>query len=271
MKKIINIVVLFSLFTGFYACEKDLKPYDKKGEDRLHFLYEPFVDSTTYYTFVYEGGDVLRDTLWIPVGSMGFSADYQRDISVEAVPAGENTAVVGKHFVAFDSKEVTDLCFMPANQAKTEIPVILLRDETLAEREYTLKIRVVENDYFKPGIQNSIEKTIIIADILTKPTYWNFYAEYYFAGKYGKVKHQFMIDATVDMGIKMNDEGFFYDLVGDPYNVDMGRTDYWFLFFSNKLKEENDRRAAQELGPLREEPTATNPEGEIVRFTQYER
>ena len=71
------------------------------------------------------------------------------------------------------------------------------------------------------------------------------------------------------MGIKINDD-FFYELVGDPNSVDMGMTDYWFYFFTYALEEENAKRAAQGLDVLREEPTASNPEGEIVRFSRYE-
>ena len=79
-----------------------------------------------------------------------------------------------------------------------------------------------------------------------------------------------MIDATADLGIKMNDD-FFYSLVGDPSSVDMGMTDYWFYFFTRKLAAENEARAARGEAPLREAPESGETEGALVRFTQYER
>ena len=78
------------------------------------------------------------------------------------------------------------------------------------------------------------------------------------------------IDATADLGIKMNDD-FFYSLVGNPNSVDMGMTDYWFYFFTRKLAAENEARAARGEEPLREAPEPGETEGALVRFTRYER
>lgn len=93
---------------------------------------------------------------------------------------------------------------IPFRPGKNEarFPVILKRDPSLKIKEVTLRIRIGNNENFKSGYPDLQEKVVTIADILTQPKYWDFYATYYFAGKYGKVKHQFMIDVTADMGLK---------------------------------------------------------------------
>lgn len=161
------------------------------------------------------------------------------------------------------------LYVIPAGKNEARVPVILKRDPSLKDKEVTLRIKIGSNENFEPGYPTLQEKVITITDLLTQPQYWNFYATYYFAGKYGKVKHQFMIDATADRGIKVNDD-FFYSLVGDPSKVDMGLTDYWYYFFTRKLAEENARRAEDGLGPLREAPKPGETEGTLVRFSRYE-
>ena len=74
-----------------------------------------------------------------------------------------------------------------------------------------------------------------------------------------------MIDAAAEIGVTVDDD-FFFDLVGDMYNVDMGLTDYWRGFFTTALEEENAARAARGEGPLREAPEPGESEGALVSF-----
>ena len=270
MKKIHYILWLLPIF-GLFSCENEMEVYDAP-ENRLNFVYEDYTmaDTVIPRTFVYDVETKVLDTVWLEVETMGFLVDQDRSFALEQVKKGDGEqAVAGVHYIAFDDPLVSGHYKVPAGENKVKFPIVLKRDPSLKEHEVTLCVRIGHNENFKSGYEIYQEKVITVADILVQPQYWTFYASYYFAGKYGKVKHQFMIDATADMGIKMNDD-FFYSLVGDPSKVDMGITDYWFNFFTRKLAEENAARAALGLGPLREAPEAGEIEGALVKFTQYE-
>ena len=131
-----------------------------------------------------------------------------------------------------------------------------------------LKIKIANNNYFSPGYEQFQTIRIVISDILARPLNWSGYVTYYVTGKYGKVKHQFMIDTGTAHNIKI-DEEWFKNLV-DPYNPDMGLTGYWNSFFANALKLENEARAAKGLGPLQEAPEAGQTEGVKVEFNMYD-
>lgn len=268
MRKYIQwLLPIFSLF----ACEDKMDVYNAP-DNRLNFVYEAYTmaDTVIPRTFVYDLETKVLDTVWLEVTTMGFIEDYDRPFHLEQVKKGEGPqAEAGKHYIAFDDPLVANHYKIPARQHEARIPIVLKRDPSLKESEVTLCIRIGENENFIPGYAEYQEKVIVSADILTQPYYWNFYASYYFAGKYGIEKHKFMIRATADMGLKMNDD-FFYSLVGNPNSVDMGVTDYWFYFFSRKLAEENAERAARGEGPLREAPEPGEVEGALVRFSRYE-
>ena len=63
---------------------------------------------------------------------MGFLSDQNRPVRLEQVSTGEDDAIPGVHYVSFDDPDFTRLCFVPANQNRTQVPVIaggLLRDK----------------------------------------------------------------------------------------------------------------------------------------------
>ena len=272
MKKINKYIQWLLPIFGLFACEDDMDVYNSP-DNRLNFVYElnTMADTVIPRTFVYEGEDRVLDTVWLEVVTMGFVEDYDRPFTLEQVKKGEGEqAVAGKHYIAFDDPLVTIHYKIPAGANGARVPVVLKRDPSLKEQEVTLGIKIGQNENFIPGYNAYQKKAIVYSEILIQPLYWNDFATYYFAGKYGKAKHQFMINATADMGIKINDD-FFYSLVGNPTaGVDMGMTDYWFYFFTRKLLEENEARAARGEGPLREEPEPGETEGVLVKFTRYE-
>jgi len=267
--KNMRIYILWLLpFFGLSACEDDMEVYHSH-ENRLNFVYEPHMeDSVIARTFVFDVETKVLDTVWLEVKTLGFVVDYDRPFVLEQVEKDDREqAVAGKHYIAFDDSLVSVHYKVPAGKNEARFPIVLKRDPSLKQQEVTLRVRIGHNENFISGYDAYQEKIISVSDILTQPDYWNSYASYYFAGKYGKVKHQFMIDVTIDMGIKMNND-FFYSLVGE--NVDMGLTDYWFYFFTRKLAEENAAREARGEGPLREAPEPGETEGRLVKFTRYE-
>lgn len=272
MKKMNKYILWLLPVFGLFACEDEMEVYNSP-ENRLNFIYEPFTmaDTVIPRTFVYDVETRVFDTVWLEVETMGYVEDHERSFALEQVKKGEGEqAVAGKHYIAFDDPLVADYYKIPAGKNTVRFPIILKRDPSLKQQEVTLCVQIGHNENFIPGYEKYQKKIIRVADILMQPKYWDFYASYYFAGKYGKVKHQFMIDATADLGIKMNDD-FFYSLVGNPNSVDMGMTDYWFYFFTRKLAAENEARAARGEEPLREAPEPGETEGALVRFTRYER
>ena len=268
MKRIKTYILSGLTVLIFFACEDKMEVYHE-GIDRLNFIYEEWNDTLLNRTFVFDDETRILDTVWVELATQGFVTDYDRSFVLEQVMGDTNAAESGVHFIPFNDSQVTSHYVIPAGANEVKVPIVLKRDVSLKTRELSVRFRIGHNENFSSGYPRYQERVITVTDMLVQPKYWTMYASYYFAGKYGKVKHQFMIDATRHLGIKMNDD-FFYSLVGDPNSVDMGMTDYWFYFFTYALEEENAKRAEQGLDVLREEPSAGNPEGEIVRFSRYE-
>lgn len=245
MKNSIKYIGLLLFGFALFSCEMKLNPYSEQ-DNRLSFSFVYGEDSVTRYTFVYDPVTVVLDTLWIPIQTSGFLPDYDREISIEQVATEDMQAVVGTHYVGFDDSWVAEKMVIPAFVNRLTIPIIVKRDKSLKINEVTLKLKIVENDHFKMGFPRDVYKVIKISDILTKPKTWNSAIDYYI-GKYGPVRHQFMIDATMHMGIKMNDQ-FFDDMLGGSYDY----TRYWINFFENELIKVNEERKKQGLDPLAE-------------------
>lgn len=265
MKKILSYLFTILSVALLFACEEQPDPYHEE-DNRLNFVFQNFItDSTTHYTFAYEPEDKIQDTVWIEVSTMGYVSNDDRPVGLQQIAGPAPQAEAGKHYVAFNDASLLPFYKIPGGKSKTRLPVIVKRDPSLENTEVTLVFSFIENEYFKIGYAaNSIRK-ITITSQLTQPEYWNQDAEELFAGSYGKVKHQFMINAAAPLGIKI-DNDFFYKLVGDWMNIDLSLCDYWKAYFTQKLEEENAARAGQQLGPLREEPQLGEEEGILVEF-----
>jgi len=175
--------------------------------------------SVLNYTFVYEAPDVTRDTLYIRLNTIGgitgldrkvtleqtpeFDVSYVRDpltnkITDSAVKERPFKAIAGKHYVALNDPQVQSLLVIRANMAYDSLPIILLRDTSLKNNSYRLRLKVVANVVFAVGEQQAIEKTIQFSDRLERFESWKVdngtAPAYYTFGKYSVNKHQFMID-----------------------------------------------------------------------------
>lgn len=254
--KTLTQIFAFSLLTTFIACEKELQPYSST-DCRLNFIYIDYtgkimnsdrvteVERTSSYSFITANAGsterITTDTLWFDVSTMVFLSDKNRPIRVEQIPTGEDDAIPGVHYVAFDDPNFTRLCFIPANKNRTQIPIIILRNPSLEEHDVTLTFRLAENEYFKSGYNGLTERTLHITDRLLEPNNW---PQQYF-GIYGTVKHQLMIDWTG----KEWDESYIRSLLSG----DVGYLSYLKKFFQRKLKEENTKRQEAGLDIYREE------------------
>lgn len=247
---------LFSLLPIFASCEKDLEKFNEIDSwVNWFFNYEEdnyiFNEDTpkTNYSFAYAGSSVQTDTLWYDVQTTGFVADRDRQIELVQVQDGITGVVNAKpgvHYVAFDDAAVKGYYVAPAGQPRFSVPIIVIRDASLKQNDVVLKVTFRENNEFKVGYSDFAVRTITISDRLTAPSLWDSTSgmmQYYF-GKYGPVKHQFLIDVT---GEKWDN-----DYIRELTNGDSGYISYLAQSLARKLAALNAERAARGEGPLAE-------------------
>ena len=266
-RKTIYFAMAAAALTGLTSCEKDLELYSDPT-CRLNFYYADVKQvnefknemARTNYSFVYAGGAITQDTIWLEVESMGFVADHDRAITLEQVDTtGVTLAQAGKHYVAFDDPSLAPYYVMPARKARTKLPVVLLRDASLAEQSVVLKVRIKPNENFQAGYGVLQSRSIAFTDRLSMPTNWEkgypipgmesyfpTYANYlyYYIGRWGQVKHQFLIDQT---GQKWDDDYIESLMTGDSSYLT-----YISLKLADVLAKVNAERRAQGLDVLRE-------------------
>ena len=242
--------------------------------------YEPMVIFNEYTlnnaairrssSFVYSEESVLTDTVWIPVRPMGSLPDRDLYIKFEQFEETRwdliydekgnvvdstlyhypNQAEPGVHYVPFDDPEYSKLLKLEAGDLSRLVPVVTKRHSSLKTETYYLNFRIVDSGDLKVGGYKLQSVKISIADHLSQPALWD---QWFFAGTYSIVKHQFMIDVT---GHRW-DDGFIESL-------DDGQKDYYRYILRQELANENARRAEQGLEPLRSAPDDPyNPNVEI--------
>ncbi len=212
MKKYSCIIVLLLAIAA--GCKKaDYLLY--KDVARIQMADTVAVSST----FIYEAPEVLRDTVYIRLNTIGGIADQDRAVTLEQVTEYDITyvrdpltnkitdsvvkekpfkAVPGTHYVALNDPSMQSLLVVRASKAFDSLPIILLRDASLKDNSYRLRLRIVANNEFATGETKAIEKTIVFSDRLERFESWktDTYTSPAFGsfGKYSIPKHQFMID-----------------------------------------------------------------------------
>lgn len=244
------IAVLAALTPLFFtACEEDLPLYSDH-QAYLNFNYNYYnSDSVINYSFVYSGGKE-RDTVWLNLTTMGFLSDEDRTFELQQVATGVNDAVAGTHYVSFDSEEEKPYLVIKAGETTARVPVFVLRDVSLEDTAFNLRVEVKPNGTFEQGYKEQRYKLVTITSQLTKPEEWTMYMDYYF-GEWGPVKHQFMIDATGE-----NWDNNYITSV----EYDFGMVSYLISKLDRALEQENARRAAEGLPYLQE------ADGTLVAF-----
>lgn len=183
------------------ACRKE-KMMTWSGDDRIRFKTTVVSDTLQSYSFLGETGDVTRHTMLVEVNAEGEVRDFPRTVTVRQVATGSHDAVAGTHYVAFTDAQVAGEYVIPAGSATVKIPVILLRHASLLNDEMTLRMELVENDWFQLTTDRLRSfRVITFAEKPAMPDSWNVAVTStsntvpYF-GTYGPVKHRFMIDET---------------------------------------------------------------------------
>ncbi|MDR1415558.1 MAG: DUF4843 domain-containing protein [Odoribacteraceae bacterium] len=254
--------IFLSLCLALVACREEEVPLYNGEANSVNFFFEAasLGDSTARYTFVYEPLTTVEDTLWLELYTIGSVTNYPRPVSLRQLPSEEPRAVPGVHYVGLDDPRVAAAYTIPAGANRQLVPVILLRDASLADTTYSLLIGIEANAHFIAGPLANRKKQVVISDILARPAGWNALVNLLFSN-YGPVTHRFMIDNAPE-GIQVNEDFFTTQL--NFLNTELFA--YWRQYFYRKLAEENARRAALGLGPLREAPAVGQTEGRLVTF-----
>lgn len=242
-----NIIYVIFIFIVISSCKSSSEFYSHEG-DRIAFPKILHYDLFSK-TFMYDPVEVVQDTIWLRVETLGFIRDYDRKISLEQeIVEDENNAISGKHYLDFKDAKLADKYIIKAGESKITLPIIVLRDISLKESEVILSVRLVENEDFNivkgedtEEIKNWSTRKLFIADVLIKPGRWTWAMDRDF-GIYSKVKHQFLIDFS---GFKWDDE--FILSLNPTYKVFMKAE------AKTALYELNEERKADGKGPLMSE------------------
>lgn len=197
-------------------------------------------DTTTVSsTFVYEPAAKIRDTVYIRVNTIGKIANYDRAVKlVQVAEKNEpNPAVSNVHYVSMDDPSLKNAMVIKANAVSALIPVVLLRDVSLKDKSYHLRLQLAANDQFGLGEIQKRSCAIIFSDRLERFYSWRFDTSvapaFITFGKYSTRKHQFMIDnlhqqideawyqAAVNVGELTHYKNFLKDKL-NTFNTDPG-------------------------------------------------
>lgn len=201
--KYLFFAVAFSTLLG--ACKQD-QYYLYNDVGRLQFGPDPsriytasfnLADTLKRYTFYYEEEQITEDTVFFDLYAVGGVSDMDRPFQlVQETVAGADNAVAGVHYKAFDHQDLANHYVIKAGFVHTRVPIVLLRDASLKQMVYTLKLRVAPNEHFLEGEPTNLWRKVEFSDRLSQPTLWDASITQYRLGKYSAVKHEFMINVT---------------------------------------------------------------------------
>jgi hypothetical protein len=193
-KRYTFIYTLVALVVTLPGCrEMDIDTYE--NDPRLYFHRDVNTsrqrDSISYSFFI-QGETVVRDTVWVEIRTMGIPSATPRPFKVEQINAGDTLAArVGIHYLPFDSGELKELMQVAPGATSALVPVVLLRDISLKREEARLEIAIVENEYFKPGVESNLKFVVKSSDFAVKPASWNLWGVVF--NEWGPQKMLFLI------------------------------------------------------------------------------
>jgi hypothetical protein len=205
MKNYSYITIIYLLLLAFTACQKE-QGFEFKGDSRVQFgpvqtqQYSGnaiFADTLKQQTFVYSNPDVLIDTVYFDVYTMGHPSNIDRPFKLAQIQVpGVINAIPGTHYQAFDHSGSSGLYVIQRGKAHSRVPIILFRHESLKEQTVTLKFQLVDNEHFNVGQSNLIWRKLTFSDQIVRPAAWSGFNESQYLGTYSQEKHRFMISAT---------------------------------------------------------------------------
>lgn len=203
-------IILFALisFPFLWSCDKKEIPVFASDDAGIYFqrLTNAVYGSTTEYygdstDFSFAGTNAYYTShvLYAPVLTMGKVVDYDRPFKV-VVDMEETTAVEGKDFeIELDSLVIK------AGTSKAEVPVRIMRTETLLEKTLKIVLRLQENEHFKCYLEtykntnlytakgeqiSGVRYVFTFNEMYTQPNFWKNYAEKDYFGEWTAKKYQ---------------------------------------------------------------------------------
>lgn len=206
-------------------------------------------DSVKPFTFYNEPATTLRDTVLFDIYTIGDTTGKDRPFALEQVILdGEDNAVPDVHYKSFSDPSLKDVYVIKAGTAHALVPVILLRDISLKNRNVKLQFQIKANDQFQPGEKKFSWRRVEFTDMLNRPAAWDANGERYCWGKYSRVKHAFMIAQTNQRW----DQDFLMSIYPD-YSA----LQYWNRQLKTLLINYNNSQPGEPL---------TDETGEVVTF-----
>lgn len=277
MKKFIFFILY--LFLGIVGCEEE-KGLLFNDKARVKFKTGSGSAMEDYsYSFVWKDESTSRDTIFLPIDIMGGPSDKNRQIMLEQVSEYDvsyekdkwghvidsvvtertDKAVADQHYVAFDNPEYQKLSIVSAGEVSSRIGVIVLRAPSLVENKVRLRIRLKANDDFELGESKFLERTIVISDMLEKPSNWDSRYMDRLLGNYSKTKHQLMIK-VVGKDEKVDEEWI------EKVSQNSSALIYWRMKFIEALDiyNNNPENIKAGLAPMREDEN--DPNSRLVEF-----
>lgn len=262
-----KLILALCLMWACVACEKAL-PDENTSWRGVQFVLNgnSLAPGVFSYSFVGKDDDLMMDTLWLTVRPQGLMAEKTSRIKLEQYEGKEwkyiygeegvvvdsvlrvfpRQAVAGVHYVPFDDERVVEFLTLKPGEMEARIPVLVLRDQSLRDTTYTLFFRITDSEDLKAGDPKYCNIQLRIADCLSQPSEWD---DWFFAGEWSFVRHEFMIRAT---GKNWDDEFIS--------SLDVDKKNYYLYVFNRELRAENTERAAEGLPPLRVNPNDSNSE-----------
>ena len=203
-------IILFALisFPFLWSCDKKEIPVFASDDAGIYFqrLTNAVYGSTTEYygdstDFSFAGTNAYYTShvLYAPVLTMGKVVDYDRPFKV-VVDMEETTAVEGKDFeIELDSLVIK------AGTSKAEVPVRIIRTETLLEKTLKIVLRLQENEHFKCYLEtykntnlytakgeqiSGVRYVFTFNEMYTQPNFWKNYAEKDYFGEWTAKKYE---------------------------------------------------------------------------------
>jgi hypothetical protein len=232
----ICLICLLPLLAAVTGCtQNEMLTYENDPAVYFAGTGDAKVDSLNHSFFTLSI-ETLSDTVWVRVNTMGeLSAQDRPVVLVQANAGAEGAAVAGVHYVALDDPDLKPLHSVPAGQEFGDMPVVLLRDESLSDGKVRLELTIAGNDHFRPGMSDKLKFTITTTDQVEKPPAWDTRWYYAFGTAWGPVKMRFLMSII--------------DADWNATPTDMSLLQFYAAFAKQKLLDYN---AAHPDNPLKE-------------------
>ena len=185
MKKIIRISVFFFLMLGFCSCKEDpIMIYS--GGNRIHFKNK---SENSVYRFSFATTPGKEEyTMKIPVSLIGTALEQDREYSLEVVNEGDLATTLSSSLYSMSH-------IFHKGVYEDSLAIKFVNAPELGE-EKRLFLKIIENDYFKVGIENHQTALIYVTNKLAQPDWWNEDMAKVFLGPYSDIKYRHFIIAT---------------------------------------------------------------------------